>query len=440
MPDRTEAAVEPNDQRRGPGSAAGTSRAPLSRTAGELGAGMASTSDVVVVGGGVIGTSIAFHLARLGAGTVTLLERAPQVAAGASGRSGALVRTHYTNAPEAAMAWAALPWFERWNERVGGHCGFVRTGFLQVVSAPDAGRLRENVAMLQGLGIDTRIVDAAEARRLEPALAIADGEYAAYEPRSGYADPVATTQSLAAAAGRLGARIRLGVPARGLVRRGSRIAGVTTPRETIFAGTVVVANGCWSVPMLAQAGVDLPIETHRAQRVVVERPPELRGTSGHRTVIDRRTGIYTRPHGADGTLAGISSTAAPLDGPDTVEVEPGFPELARDRLAATFPAFAGATVRSGKAGPLDVTPDRCALIGPIGGLDGLVLAVGMSGSGFKKAPAIGACVAELITRGKARTAPIGAFAPDRFTRGAAIERRDYRVGEDGEEAGAALVH
>lgn len=401
---------------------------------------MAGTSDVVVIGGGVVGASTAFHLARLGAGSVTLLERAPQLAAGASGRSGALVRTHYTNAPEAAMAWAALPWFERWGERVGGHCGFVRTGFLQLVHREDTDLLRENVAMLQGLGIDTRIVDAGEARRLEPALAIEDGEYAAYEPRSGYADPVTTTQSLAAAAERLGARIRLGVPARELVRRGSRITGVVTARGTVDAGTVVVANGCWSVPLLAPVGVDLPIEPYRAQRVVVDRPATMRGTSGHRTIIDRRTGVYTRPHGADGTLVGLSQASVRLDGPDGVEVEPGFPERARDRLAGTFPAFGDAPIQFAKAGPLDVTPDRCALIGPADGLDGLVLAVGMSGSGFKKAPAIGACVAEQIVGGRATTAPLEPFSPGRFARGAAVERRDYRVGDEGDATRDALVH
>lgn len=401
---------------------------------------MASTSDVVVIGGGVVGTSIAFHLARLGAGSVTLLERAPQLAAGATGRSGAVVRTHYTNAPEAAMAWAALPWFERWAELVGGECGFVRTGFLQLVHAGDTELLRENTDMLRGLGIDTRIVDAAEARRLEPELAIADGEYAAYEPRSGYADPVGTTQSLAAAAERLGVGIRLGVPARGLVRSGSRITGVTTPRGPISAGAVVVANGCWSVPMLAQVGVDPPIEAYRAQRAVVERPRSLRGVRGHLTIIDRRTGIYTRPHGADGTLVGLSQSSERLDGPDGVEVEPGFPERARARLEETFPVFRSAPVLFAKAGPLDVTPDRCALIGPADGLDGVVLAVGMSGSGFKKAPAVGACVAELIVNGRATTAPLEPFDPGRFARGAPVERRDYRVGEDGDETRDALVH
>ena len=400
---------------------------------------MASAADVVVVGGGVVGTGIAFHLARLGAGKVTLLERSPALAAGATGRSGALVRTHYTDVPEAAMAWAALPWFEGWADLVGGSCGFVRTGFLQLVHPADTDLLRRNVGVLQGLGVDTRLVDASEAREIEPALAIADGEVAAYEPRSGYADPVATTNALAAAAGRLGADIRTGVPVRALCERGSRVTGVRTARETIDAGTVVLANGCWSAPLLAPLGVRPPIEPYRAQRTVLARPPGLSGATGHRTVIDRRTGVYTRPDGADGTLVGLSRAAERLDSPDGVEVEPGFPERARDRLAETFPAFAGAPVRASKAGPLDVTPDRCALIGPVTGWDGLVLAAGMSGSGFKKAPAIGACVAELVVHGRATTAPIESFAPDRFDRGAPIERHDYRVGYE-DDTGDALVH
>lgn len=401
---------------------------------------MASGADVVVVGGGVVGTSIAFHLARLGAGTVTLLERSPGLAAGATGRSGALVRTHYTDAPEAAMAWAALPWFEEWADRVGGSAGFVRTGFLQLVDAADADLLRANVAMLQGVGIDTRVVDAAEARALQPGLAIAGDEVAAYEPRSGYADPVATTESLAAAARRLGVEIRLGSVVRGLCGRGSRVTGVKTARDVISADMVVVANGCWSVPLLAPIGVHLPIEPYRAQRTVVARPASMLGEGGHLTVIDRRTGVYARPHGTDGTLVGLSRGSTPLASPDGVDVEPGFPERARDRLARTFPAFAGAPVTSSKAGPLDVTPDRCALIGPPDGVDGLVLAVGMSGSGFKKAPAIGACVAELIVDGAASTAPVEPFHPARFTRGAPVARREYGAGDEDDPARDALVH
>src|SRR5690606_7598056 len=148
--------------------------------------------------------------------------------------------------------------------------------------------------------------------------------------------------------------------------------------------------------------------------------------------------------GPTGTLVGLSaaSLSAPLDpaGDGNVAVDPGFPERARDRLAHAFPAFAGARVLEAKAGPLDVTPDRCCLLGPVDGIDGLQLAVGMSGSGFKKAPAIGACIAELVVHGRATTAPVEPFAPDRFTHGSVIEHAAYRVGGGPEESRDALVH
>lgn len=399
-------------------------------------------ADVVVVGGGVVGASVAFHLARLGAGAVMLLERSERLAAGATGRSGALVRTHYTNEPEAAMAWAAVPWFEDWADRVGGSCGFVQTGFAQLVLPEDNDLLRANVAMQQLVGIDTRVVDAAELRVLEPALAVTDGELAAYEPRSGYADPVATTEGFAAAAQRHGATVRLGEPVLSLQQRGSRVTGVVTAAGPIAAGVVVLANGWWSKALLADIGVDVPIDPYRAQRTLVDRPEPLRGDRGHLTVIDRRHGIYTRPHGTDSTLVGLSSASQPsrLDSGDADEVDPDFPERARARLVAAMPAFADAAVRDSVAGPLDVTPDRCGLIGAVEGVDGLQLAVGMSGGGFKKAPAIGACVAELVVEGRASTAPVEPFAPDRFTRGGAVESTAYRVGGGPEESREALVH
>lgn len=403
---------------------------------------MASVTDVVVVGGGVVGASIAFQLAHRRVGKVTLLERAQHLAPGATGVSGALVRTHYTNEPEAAMAWAALPWFEEWQERVGGDCGFVRTGFLQLVLREDADMLRDNVTMLRRVGIETRLVDAAELHELEPGLAVAEGEIAAYEPRSGYADPVATTEAFAAAARRHGADVRTGERVTALRTVGSRVVGVETVTGTVDAGVVVVANGYWAVPLLAGIGVDLPVEPYRAQRIVVGRPDAMHGVPGHRTVIDRRHGIYTRPVGAEGTLVGLSrvTPTARLTSADDVTVEPGFAARAQERLARAFPAFAEAPVVDAKAGPLDVTPDHCCLLGPVDGVEGLMLAAGMSGGGFKKAPAIGACVAELIVDGRAVTAPVEPFSPDRFVRRRPIVSAAYRVGGGPEQSRDALVH
>ena len=165
--------------------------------------------EVIVIGAGVVGCSLAFHLARSGA-RVTVFDKEREVCAGMSARSGALLRMHYTFAPEAELAWKSLRYFAHWDEIVGRDaerrgCGFVRTGFTIVVGPPNAEKLRANVAMLREVGVDTSVIEPAELRSLEPAINVDDVALAAYEPQSGYADPVAATRSMAEAAAGHGA-------------------------------------------------------------------------------------------------------------------------------------------------------------------------------------------------------------------------------------------
>lgn len=400
---------------------------------------MRSTADVIIIGGGVIGTSIAFALTELGVHDVLLVERG-ELASGASGRSGALVRTHYTNAPEAQLAAAALPWFENWSDRVGGSCGFVRTGFLHLVTPADEPLLRTNVAMLSALGIDTTVLDSSELAALGSGLALGPEDLGAYEPRSGYADPVATTRSLAAAAVRGGAQVSQHTAVRRLITDGDRVTGVETSAGRVNAPTVILANGAWSAPLLEPIGLTLPIESVGAQVAFVSRPAALPGVGGHLTMIDRRTGIYARPHGRTQTLVGISQSARGIDSPDDAHVLESFPADALKHLIMSMPDFIDQKVIRAHAGPLDVTPDHCALIGHVGGHDGLIVAVGMSGSGFKKSPAIGACVAELLVEGQSRTAPIDSFSPARFVENRPIHSRDYVLGPDSGGTGPALIH
>ena len=147
---------------------------------------MAAGATVVVVGGGVMGCSIAFHLAEHGV-EVLVLERGT-VCSGMSARSGALVRMHYTNQPEASMAVASLAYFQRWRERVGGWCGFTVTGAAVLVGPGEGERLRRNVAMLRRLGVDTEAVTPADLGADHPELDLDGVELAAVEPGSGYAD------------------------------------------------------------------------------------------------------------------------------------------------------------------------------------------------------------------------------------------------------------
>ncbi|MBI3537077.1 MAG: FAD-binding oxidoreductase, partial [Chloroflexi bacterium] len=166
---------------------------------------MSLTADAIIIGGGVHGASLAFHLARRKL-RVLLLEK-KFLASGGTGKSTALVRQHYDNFVESALTHASWKYFVNWNEVVGGDAGFVQSGFIRTVIASELDALRANTAMHARIGITTKLITAREVKEIEPSWDVSDIEYAAYEPDSGYADPQATTLTLADAAKKLGAQI-----------------------------------------------------------------------------------------------------------------------------------------------------------------------------------------------------------------------------------------
>jgi sarcosine oxidase subunit beta len=391
------------------------------------------TAGAVVVGAGIIGTSTAFNLARLGVSDVIVLDR-EGVAAQASRLSAGLVRTHYSNAPEARLALRGLHWFEHWSELVGGDPGFHQTGLANPVAREDHDRLRRNVAMLQEVGVETWLVGPEELVELEPDMRVDEDQLAAYEPRSGYADPGATTHSMAAAARRLGVDVREGVTVTALRAAGDRVSGVETSIGFIAAPIVVLANGAWSVPLAAPLGIELPIEPVAVRLAFVTRPAAMRrGWGRHLVVLDRAHGAYTRPDGEDQSMVGLAGSRVPIPSADdylaAAPPSADFEELARAQVARRFPSFATAPVVGRRSGPIDATPDLCAIIDSVHP-DGLYLAVGMSGSGFKKGPAIGEAVAELVVHGEARTVPIREFRLSRFAEGDEIVSDGYRIGPE----------
>ncbi len=260
---------------------------------------MVRTADVVVIGAGAMGCSIAFHLARDGAGNVVVLDKGG-ICSGMTFRSGALVRLHYTNPHEARLAIRAREYFHHWEEIVGGDCGFQNTGFLFVVGPEDVEKLHANVAMLRGLGVETEILSPTEVREAQPFARIDDVGAAAYEPGSGYADPHKTTLALAEAARRYGAEFLTGCAVTAIRTAGGKVIGVDTADGPIDAGTVVVAAGPWAPKLLATAGVTLDIAPTLAEVVYFRRPQET--VMGHMVYIDRAAGSYFRP--ADGLNSG----------------------------------------------------------------------------------------------------------------------------------------
>lgn len=373
------------------------------------------TADVIVVGAGVQGASLAFHLARRGA-RVVVLER-EVIAAGATGRSSGFVRMHYDLESESRLAWVSFPYFRAWSDVVGaGDCGFVRTGFLQLVPASLADHLRANVEMQQRLGIETRIASPTEVADLVPGAVTDDVTVGAYEPGSGYADPSGTAAGFLTAARSLAATVIQGCRVDSVLVDGDLVVGVETERGRFAAPVVVDVAGAWASELARTVGLDIPVQAWRHQTAYFGLP-EARGPE-FPIVIDEINQMYFRPEGRDMMLVGLESGNVLGGSPDRPLEALGEAALEEmvSRVCARVPWMADGTLRTAHGGQDGITPDQRAILGPAGP-DGFFLACGFSGTGFKTAPAVGACLAELILDGHAVTVDIAGYSLDRFTHG-----------------------
>ncbi len=384
-------------------------------------------ADAVIIGGGVIGCAIQYHLAQLGITNTVLLER-DVLGSGSTGRSQAICRMHYSNEITTQLAWQSLAVFSDFAERVGGHSGFVQTGYLVVVKEADQGGLERNVAMQQELGVPTSPVSQDDVARLAPMLTLFDDERAAWEPLSGYADPHQVTVSYAARSREAGARIAMRCPASGIETGGGRVQAVTTASgDRIATDTVIVAAGPWSKPVLAGIGVDVPLLPVRHQVATVARPTEQ--VPHHPTVGDISQSFSFRPDGSNFTMMGFGEDEAQPD-PDRYPqgVDPADAASARARLARRMPGMADSYYRGGWSGLFTTTPDWHPILDAVLGVGGLYCAVGFSGHGFKLSPAIGKAVAELVAEGRARDVDLTPLRLGRFAEGDLLESSyRYRV-------------
>ena len=395
---------------------------------------MARMAEAIVVGGGVNGTSAAFHLAERGVKTV-LLERG-EIAGASTGKSGGLVRMHYTDPYQARLANESLPYFADWRHRVGvGDPGFARTGFIQTVAEHNIPALRENVRMLQGLGVNTCIVNGDDVRRLQPGVYTEDLIACAYEPDSGCAMPGETAKSFAAAAARLGATIATGVTVTAVRTAGGRVVGVSTDTGDYDAPIVIVCAGVWGVPLFGALGVALPIEAHRTQVALFDRRELLPGgAAGHMVFIDTAAGIYFRPYGEHETLVGGRGRSRLTDSADVYDERADVDLVAdvKQRLAYRVPAMESARASRDWAGILDMTPDGCPILEADLGATGLYLAAGFSGSGFKSGPYVGQVMATWAATGE-RPEAAAPFALGRFATGEGIVAMHPYVSGEGVE-------
>jgi sarcosine oxidase subunit beta len=371
---------------------------------------MRQSADVVIIGGGVMGCSILYNLARLGITNSLLVER-DVLGSGSTGRSQAICRMHYSNPVTASMAWESLKVFTNFDDAVGGSSGFVKTGYLVIVEDSDRPGLERNVAMQQDLGINTGLVTAAEVRELAPMLAVDETEAMAWEPESGYADPYMLTTSYAARARELGAEIKMRAPAQKIEVAGDRIRAVVTDEGRVETPVAVVAAGPWSKIELAKLGVDIPLVPVRHQVAILTRPLDL--IPDHPIVGDIAQSLSFRPDGSSMTMLGVGEDdVADVDNYNQGIEMSGIAE-ALGRMARRMPAMADSYVRGGWAGLFTTTPDWHPILDRVPGIEGLYCAVGFSGHGFKLSPMIGLSMAELIAQGRSTSVDL---TPLRFTR------------------------
>lgn len=411
-------------------------------------------ADVVIVGAGVIGAATAFHLSLLGAGDVLVLDRAT-VGSGMSCRSSALVRMHYTFGPEVELAVRSDAMFGAWPDLVGRPGCVRRTGFVRIVSPGEEAALRANVAMQCALGARAEVIDAAGLKEVAPGLRADDVGCAAWEPNGGYGDGAVVAGDLLAAARARGVRYRPHTSVASLLTDGGRVIGVelagsgsgtggsgtagsrgdgngTGGSGTVggrvgrggagdreYAGTVILAAGVWSSPLLRTAGVVLPIETELHRVAVLAHGA---GQGAPVACIDSTTQTYFRPEaGGSMTLVGAFAGQRGTD-PDAVAAAAG-EDLAPLVQAASHrvPALENAGIVRGVTGVYDMSPDARPLLGRLPGLDGLIVAAGFSGMGFKIAPAVGEGIAGLIVGAPAGSVDLAPFRPGRLDEGQPIE-------------------
>ena len=377
-----------------------------------------AAASVVIVGGGVIGCSAAFHLAEAGV-DVVLLER-EQLGSGSTCRAAGGVRAQFSDALNIEIAQRSLRAFREFARRPGWEIDFKQVGYLFVLSREsDVSAFERNVALQNDYGVPSRILSPAQATELCPLLAGDDILAAAFSPEDGHLTPEAVVQGYAYGARALGAHIRVGCEVLDISSSGGEITEVITTHGAIRTGTVVCAAGAWSRSCGEMVGVELPVTPLRRQVLFTEPISDL---SPHLPMtIDFSSSFYFHREGP-GVLLGMSDP----------EEKPGFVTETSDdwipRLieiaSRRAPRIADAGIRGGWAGLYEMTPDHNAIIGEAGGASRFLYATGFSGHGFLQGPAVGEILRDLVL-GRQPPVDVGPLSVERFD--AAALRPEYNV-------------
>lgn len=369
---------------------------------------MPAHASVVIIGGGAMGVSAAYHLAKAGVSDVVLLEKG-SLGEGSTCRAAGGVRAQFSDRVNIELGHRSLEVFENFASILDQEIDLHQVGYLFLLDTPESvDAFEANVALQNSLGVSTRMITPAEAQRLSPSISTEGLLAAAFSPKDGHCSPESVVLGYATAARRHGARLMTNCEVTGIEMHDGEVVAVTTEGGRIVTDTVVCVAGAWSQQIGAYAGVDLPVTPMRRQILITESVPDLAPATPF--TIDFSTSYYFHGEG-EGLLLGMSD-------PDET---PGFklgrsdswlPRLG-EAIAHRTPAFTDIGIASGWAGLYEMTPDHNGLIGEAPDVSRFLYATGFSGHGFLMAPAIGEVVRDLYL-GRTPELDVSGLGVERF--------------------------
>ncbi len=384
---------------------------------------IAGVSRVVIVGAGIVGSSIAYHLAARGCTDVVVLERAEAEVTGSTARSAAGVRHQFANEVNIRLSIYSIERLKNFTEEVGGYSGLKQTGYLLLVSGEDAWeQYQASVALQNSLGVRSQVLTPNEVAAMAPGIVTDDLLGATFCAEDGHCDPHGVATGYLAAARRLGVEVRRSTAAVGIRRVGGRVVGVETPGELVECDVVVNAAGCWAGQVGAMAGVEVPVQPFRRCIYMTEPVAHVDSIP---FVIDTGSGFYMRKEG-DKLLIGLTNENEPAGENYAVDWE--WLETVLEAGARRFPFLSdiGIIRRNCWAGLYENTPDHMPVLGRHPEVTNYIDASGFSGHGVMHSPATGMLIAEEVLDGRAHTIDIDSLRITRFAeRNLAAESNVY---------------
>jgi sarcosine oxidase subunit beta len=374
---------------------------------------MAETADILIIGAGIVGCSLAYQLALQGASRVAVVDK-DLICSGSTGRSAGGIRQQFATDLNIRLSLESIRMFERMPEELGVDPGFRRVGYLFLASTEaELGLFRQNVALQQRHGVPVQMVGPDDIRRLVPFVQLDGILGGTYCPTDGYAAPYEVTMGYAAAARRHGVTIHEQRAVTTVLQQSGRVVGVETASGPIHAPVVVNAAGAFAGQIGDMAGADVPVRPYRRQLFTTLPVPAF--TPEPPLTIDYHRNWYFR-----GELGGCLFSG-PKDEESTFNTNVDWEHLAEsvEQAVVRLPLLAEAEIHRGWAGLYEISPDNNAILGPVPELEGFYVAGGHSGHGFQHGPIVGKLMAELILTERT-TIDIGALGIERFRTGKAV--------------------